>query len=392
MTGTRNRIALAVAALAVAGCAGPPGADEPRAGGPGTDESWRRLPEAPLSPRDHAVVVGVGERALVVGGWEFLCPPNADCGMPEGPLLADGAVYDAATDSWTAIAPPPFGVRRSEHDAAAVGDTAWLLTGCADGPACDAQPRLLSYDLTHDRWTDHGRVPGGKGYRHLNALDRGLFVSSGTDEHGEVPDLVFEPAGDTWTELPDDPLPPAFDRFVVPVGDHLVLAGSSIADLDAGKDTPTMAARLDLETGAWTRLPDAPGQGYQLMPSDRGPVLNGHFIDSAGWLLDPAAWTWSELPDASGEHPDLSGVLDRAGATYNIPNSVGQMAATMRLHVYDSATAALVAVPPLLGREDVYDDSSTALGRDLFVHGGQRWSGDDSDGELMGDTWLWTAP
>jgi hypothetical protein len=67
--------------------------------------------------------------------------------------------------------------------------------------------------------------------------------------------------------------------------------------------------------------------------------------------------------------------------------------------VYDSTADALVRIPPLPGREDVYDDSSTALGRDLFVYGGQRWVGDglegdglDGDGELVGDAWLWSAP
>ena len=72
-------------------------------------KAWRRLPDAPLSPRNHAVVVGVGGRMLVVGGWEYLCPPTAECAYPEEPLLDDGAVYDRATDSWRGTAPAPFG-------------------------------------------------------------------------------------------------------------------------------------------------------------------------------------------------------------------------------------------------------------------------------------------
>ena len=81
-------------------------------------------------------------------------------------------------------------------------------------------------------------------------------------------------------------------------------------------------------------------------------------------------------------------------AMIDIPNSVGQMASTMRLFVYDSVTERLVAIPAPPGREDVYDDSSTALGPDLFVFGGQRWTDDGltGDGELVGDAWLWTAP
>jgi hypothetical protein len=355
--------------------------------------TWTRLPVVPLTPRDHAVVVGVDDRMLVVGGWEFLCPPAADCAAPEGPLLDDGAVYDRATDSWRGTAPAPFGVIRHESATAAVDGSAYLLTECATGPMCNARPRLLSYDLAGDRWTDHGPVPGPKHHRRLVTVGRTLLAYSGSDEGGEVADLVFDPKSSVWRELPDDPLPRTFDRFLVPVGNQLVLSGSSSAALSSGEDSSTLAARLDLDRGWWS-LPDAPGQGYELLPSDRGPVLNGHFIDSPGWLLDPDTWTWSALPEQPGGHSDLRGVLDPDRATYDIPNSVGEMASTMGLYVYVTATEAFARIPAPPGREDVYDDSSTALGRDLFVFGGQRWSGDGitDDGELVTDAWLWTAP
>ena len=189
-------------------------------------------------------------------------------------------------------------------------------------------------------------------------------------------------------------MPRAFDRFVVPVGDQLILTGSSHAALESGEDSRTLAARLDLASNKWTALPSAPGQGYQLLPAERGPLLNGHFIDSPGWILDPDSWTWSPLQESTGEHNDLSGVLNNDLATYDIPNSVGQMASTMRLHVYDSVTEEFVTIPAPPDRDNVTDDSSTALGRDLFVFGGQRWTGDvpTGEGELVSDASLWTAP
>lgn len=393
MRSLRTTVAVALLAVVAAGCASDPGDEQATGGRPDTAQEWRRLPDPPLTPRDHAVVVGVDGRMLVVGGWEFLCPPNADCSTPEGPLLDDGAVYDPATNSWATIAAPPFGLRRQEYATAELDGSAWVLTGCANGPRCGAQPRLLSYDLDGDRWTDHGPVPGPQDSRHLVVVGRTLLLHAGSDEYGESPDLVFDPRRAEWSELPDDPLPRTFDRFIVSVGGQLVLAGSSIAALDAGADPTKLVATFDLATREWEQLPDAPGQGYQLLPTDRGPLLNGHFIDSPGWILDPGTWTWTELPEHAGEHQDLSGVLDRDRATYDIPNSVGQMATAMRLFVYDSDAEELVDIPALPGRADVYDDSSTALGRDLFVYGGQRWQGDGATGgELVGDAWLWTAP
>jgi hypothetical protein len=394
--GMRFLIATVAAVLvaAAAGCSTARVEVDPGNGRQEAAGTWRRLPDAPLSARDHAVVVGVGERMLVVGGWEFLCPPGGDCAAPDAPLLDDGAVYDRTTDSWSTITQPPFGVRRTEYATSALNGSAYLVTGCVNGPMCDAQPRLLSYDLAADRWTDHGPVPGPKHHRHLTTIGESLLVYSGSDELGEVADLVFDPQRSRWTELPDDPMPRTYDRFVVPVGDQLVLTGSSHAALESGEDTGTLAARLNLASSRWRSLPNAPGQGYQLLPTDRGPLLNGHFIDSPGWILQPDSWTWSPLPEVMGERNDLSGVLDDDRATYDIPNSVGQMASTMRLLVYDSVTEALVTIPAPPGREEVNDDSSTALGRDLFVFGGQQWTGDGltGDGELVADARLWTAP
>ena len=394
MRSIRAAVCVTLMMVVATGCAAEGDKVDAPSGGEDAAGAWRRLPDASLTPRDHAVVVGVGERMLVVGGWKFLCPPQADCAAPQAPMLSDGAVYDPATDSWSTISSAPFGLRRQEYAAAALEGSAYLLTSCAAGPTCDARPRLLSYDLASDRWTDHGPVPGPKHYRHVATLDRTLLVYSGSDERGEIADLVFDPERSTWTKLPDDPLPPTFDRFIVPEGDQLVLAGSSLSALESGGDAPKLVARLDLAAGEWTELPNAPGQGYQLLPSDRGPLLNGHFIESPGWILDRDTWTWSALSGHAGEHNDLSGVLDRERATYDIQNSVGQMASTNRLFVYDSRTDAFVTIPALPSREDVYDDSNTALGRDLFVFGGQRWIGDGlaGDGELVGDAWLWTAP
>ncbi len=379
--------------LLATGAAGCSADGEPAPAHAGATQEWRRLPAAPLSPRDDAVVVGFADRALVVGGWEFVCPPNADCSTPQDPLLDDGAVYDATTDSWSAIAPPPFGLRSGGAATAGIDGTAYLVTGCAAGPACDAQPRLLSYGLADDRWTDHGPVPGPDRGLAITALGQTLVVYTDSNALGRVPDLVFDPERSTWTELPADPLPAVVDRFIVPVGDQLVLAGSAISAPGSSEGPRKLLARLGLASGEWFALPDGPGQAYQLFPTDRGPLLAGHFGDtSSSWLLDPGSWTWSALPEHGSEGAGVSGVLDSDRAAYDLANTVGGWSYPVR--VYDSVRDTFVTIPPAPGRDSVFGESSTALGRDLFVYGGQRWTGDDraDDGELLGDALLWTAP
>lgn len=380
------RVVLAGALLAAlgTGCSAEAGAEQ------GAGSGWRQLPDAPLGTRESTVLVAVGDRVLVVGGEEFSCPPNADCTASEEPLFDDGAVYDAATDSWSAAAPAPFGVRAEQHATAALDGTAFLLTRCASGPACDAPQRLLSYRLADDRWTDHGPVPGpALDPRRIVPLDRTLLVHSAGDESGETPDLVFDPANSTWDELPDDPLPPTADRFVVRAGDQLVLAGSPSAALGSG-DGATLVARFDLARRVWSLLPDAPGRGSLLLPTDRGPLLDGYSSGSPGWLLDPGTWTWSELSAPPPEHGLVYGVLDRDRAVYDLPLGIDWLSEAAPVRIYDSAAGVLRAVPPPPRSEGVYGDAGTALGRDLFLFGGQRYSDDGS--RTGGGAWSWTAP
>ncbi|MGY1773041.1 Kelch repeat-containing protein [Blastococcus sp. SYSU D00813] len=356
----------------------------------GAAEGWRRLPDGPLSPRTDAVLVGLDDRVLVVGGWTSACGPSTDCDLPDDPLLADGALYDPTSDSWRTVAPPPFGVREAGGTATAgLGGTAYLLTGCATGPACDAPARLLGYDPAGDRWTDHGTVPGPQRSLRVTALGSSLVVYTDGTALGRVPDLLFDPGRSTWTELPADPLPPVSDRFAVPVGDQLVLAGSAV--LDPGEGPRELLARFDPATGTWTALPDGPGQAFQLFPTDDGPLLAGHFADTtSAWLLDPGSWTWSALPDHGGVAYGVGGAIGRERATYDVPYlySADHGSAVLDVVVLDGGTGTFVTVPPIPGSGEVTAGSTTALGRDLFAFGGRREDG----GALVGEAWLWTAP
>jgi hypothetical protein len=69
------------------------------------------------------------------------------------------------------------------------------------------------------------------------------------------------------------------------------------------------------------------------------------------------------------------------------------MTTGQRVHVYDSDANDYLLVPSLSQGEHVHDDSSTAVGRSLFVFGGASWSDDYSPrGKLTRDAWLWTPP
>jgi Kelch motif len=113
-----------VGALLLSGCG-----DE-TAEPPAASDVWTATPQAPLSPREMAVAVTIGDRVLVVGGSNAPpCPPNAECELPEQPPLTDGAMFDLVTGRWTRIAaaPVPLG-GYVDSSAAVVGATVYVLS------------------------------------------------------------------------------------------------------------------------------------------------------------------------------------------------------------------------------------------------------------------------
>jgi hypothetical protein len=324
---------------------------------------------------------------VVVGGWAMLCPPTADCAFPDEPLLADGAVLDTRTDEWSPMAVAPFGLGGEQRQTVALGGSLFTVTGCRSGMGCAGAPELLEYDVAADRWIEHGRLPGRRtAYVALVRIGDRLFVHRGSEEQGRPPDLVLDPRSGTWETVPVDPLPEVHDRYAVAVGDNLVLAGSPTAALDDGGVPDTkLLARLDVASGRWTRLPDAPGPGFQLWAAGDRLLLNGHYRPV--WLLDPATGRWTAGPDLDGERGvDVYGVVDGDDSTYEL-SSVGALASEGRARLYDVDAADFLTLGAPAGREEAYDDTSTAVGSSLFVFGGQEWSG-PRDGTLLRDAWL----
>jgi hypothetical protein len=216
-------------------------------------------------------------------------------------------------------------------------------------------------------------------------------ATCGTDENGESLDRAYDLATDTWTELPDDPLPPVFDRFAVLDGKRLLVLGSLISEVgDDDARTGKVVAALDLATGRWERLPDAPGDGYQAWGVGDEVWVNPHFGPEGGGVLSLDTGRWRPLPDLPAdpdlpEHMqgDLAGVVGDGTARYEYDHG----------WVRDTVADAWVEVP---GRgSTAYDVGVVAAGEALVVFGGQDWGVPERDaassgeGELVAETWVW---
>ncbi|MBJ7356007.1 hypothetical protein [Nocardioides sp.] len=375
----RLGVATALLLVAAAGCGDDPPPADPAPATPGGDlgEGWQRLEDAPLAGRTGASVVGVGTRAYVFGGWEFLCPPNADCAGPTEPPFADGAVLDLETGEWEPMSDAPHGLAYSST--AVLDGDIYVVTTCAGVADCYGRPELLRYDTTGDTWTELGRMPRGIGSS-LVATDHGLVALSGTYENGREAEALFDEETATWDPLPDAPLPRTYDRFAVPDGDRLLVFGSPALEPDEESSTK-VAAAYDFGTGSWTGLPSAPGPGYQVWPAGDRAFLNPHFSEDGGGVLDLRSGTWGPFP-AGPDDPewrgDMAGLVTAQGATYEYADG----------WVLDARDDTWLEVPPRGG--EVYDESVAAAGQALVVFGGQVWEG--GDGRLLAETWVWRPP
>lgn len=366
------------------------------AGADTRSSGWTRLPDPPLSPRVGASAAWTGQEIVVVGGWEFLCPPGADCAGPTEAPFTDGAAFDPSTETWRQIADAPAAFH-GERAAVAAGSI-FVLVECESGytgidgePAEDRCPQsdqpglLLEYDPSADTWAQLPGPPSDQQHA-IEAVGDSIIAFASSEERGEQQEWRFDLTTATWTELPDDPLPLMYDRSIVSTdgGRSALLFGANAETGPSSEPSEevNLAARLELDTMTWKGLPPSPSRGYRAWGVDDAVVLEPHFGGSGG-LFEPASSTWSALTSAepaSFDSNQVAGTLGQHDAVYVEASG----------WVFDAEQDRWIEIEPVDDRGLFPQSSVTAVGRDLFISGGDIWA--SSGGELLGDAWMWVAP
>lgn len=332
---------------------------------------WHEFTSPPLSPRSGAAVVAEGDQLFVVGGWEFLCPPAADCAPPDTDAFRDGAVLDVTTGAWTMLPDTPFPVVPTST--AVVNGALYLR--CGTHSACGGDS-LLRLRAGADEWDELPDVTDADApsQHRLVSVGGTLYAFADSDEWGATTDYRFDAVGDQWLALPDDPLPALFDRRVVDVdGDPLLLGGSILRDLG------TSAARYDPATDSWSTVGDLTPPGYQIAVVDGLVYREPHFRSASGGVLDPATGTWEFWPalPAGVEPNDIGGVIGDDGAAYW--SSEGW--------VWDGRAGEYREIRTRPSPADI-DQTIATVGDRLVVYGGAVWPDDGSPGFLSDDLWI----
>jgi len=242
------------------------------------------LPFAGASPAWSATVVSTGAKLIEWGGALGPSPPNA---YPNLVGTQTGAIFDPATNAWTAMS-------TKVAPAARVAPGAW--TG--------SQLAIWGGHSVDSNTTDAGRWDcASSGYDNK---------ASGCVQYGDG--ALYDPALDVWTPMAATGAPkPRFEHLLVWTGDRVLVWGGGEQGLpnstllapakqwlsDGGLYDPVAKTWM---AAAASPLPDS---GYDL--SAYWLLWTGDYLATGnraldGWLFDPHSNSWSTL-DAPGTAP-----------------------------------------------------------------------------------------
>ena len=212
---------------------------------------WRPMAAAPMVPRYRAAAAVAGSKLMIWGGYGPLGPRRI------GPL-EDGAVYDASTDTWLKMPPPPTPGHRYGCSAM-TSKGRFILFGVAKGggPAAEG----MVFDPATGKWDTIAAPPVEVGVQSACAADdERLFVWSGRGAAGgpeaSAAGAVYDFRTRKWTRLPEAPIVP---RVLASARIH----GRAVTVWGGWEEGPTVflmdGATYELGAGAWTEIAPPPG-------------------------------------------------------------------------------------------------------------------------------------
>lgn len=246
---------------------------------------------AGLARYGHAQCPGDPDRYYVVGGIE------------SGQYSRAVRRYDAASDTWTTLAPLPSSVGGGEGIALTCHD-GYLYAAGGDGT-----DRFLVYDISADAWAAGPALPRGLWGAAIGAYDGRIHVAGGAPgfAFGNVSHAVdvFDIQAGTWSTGTPMPVGTVASGYAQ-VGRHLyVVGGWGVGSPAANVDR---TQRYDLVTGQWETGPAFTSARADFALAATGTRLHAIGGDASGGdlyeasgqveVLDHAAWPiggWTDL-------------------------------------------------------------------------------------------------
>ncbi|MER5916010.1 carboxypeptidase regulatory-like domain-containing protein [Streptomyces sp. NPDC001982] len=253
--------------------------------------AWESAPGFPQIIADNAAGVYKG-KLYSAGGY-----------MDNG-QSSDLYVLDPSTGSWTQLASA-----QDRRNAAAHGfiNGKFYVAGGGDGSSTtDApDPKTEIYDPATNTWTTGAPEPRPHAGAGTATLDGKLYTIGGcgywicntTDAD------VYDPATDKWSPIASYPEKVAWESCAGIDGNLYCAGGVASPGGDVGQAIKH-AYVYDPDVNSWSRLPDMPlplwGSSYTsangLLVISSG--VTGTLVTNQGFAFDPQTSTWSTLPNA----------------------------------------------------------------------------------------------
>lgn len=327
----------------------------------GATEAWVETAPGPLSGRRDAVTTWVDDSFLVVGGTTT--PPCADpsgCDQDDI-LLADGARYTPANDTWTSIADAPTPLTQGRGQAnpyprtATIGSTLYVLQLEA----------FVAYNIDSDQWSTlpvppEGAILAGATETAVVAYPASPCGDTATpcDRADQTTYYTYDPDTSAWSSQTVDLALPTNQYGAAVAGGHLVVSwvdGNTLG-----------AATVDLVSGAVAPQPNL-GTSQRPVPITVGDWAVWPRDEDTSWLLNTATQALSmiEMPTQPGPFRATVGAWE-----FNLPITTAGMIA-LNGHLYDPNTRLWSRVPalPIPTQDPIIATGSDAI---LACHG---WDG-----------------
>ena len=255
--------------------------------------TWNDLDHIPMpspSPADRRMGGAgfIGDKIYLAGGFTA------------GDILPLTDEYDPVADTWYQPNAPSAELRQGSHTNA-IGTKIYSIGGWYDG---GAQGQVIVYDTVTNEWSTTNAVDPHPRMSGVSGVWNGKIVLSGGDDGttslaGDT--VLYDPATDTFTALPPDPISRSYAAGAV-VGNVLFVFGG-----DDGGDPGTLAntTALDLNSQTWSTKADLPiaiegataqafnGKIYIIGGFDNTAVPDNGIHDRV-FIYDPVANTFTE--------------------------------------------------------------------------------------------------
>jgi hypothetical protein len=248
---------------------------------------WINTANYPISVMDNAAAAFDG-KVYSVGG------------STSSAIIANGYVYDPATNTWTRIADLPAALEKP--GATFVDGKLYVFGGW--GSTGTPSNKVYVYDPATNAWQTKAAVnPAPRAAPGVAVVNGTIYLIGGcTDGNCAKSNVVvrYDPGADTFTTVAPYPVEVAWQGCGGINGTVYCGGGFGAATLKS-----TYA--YNPGTNAWTQLADLPvdiwgvaadtANGLLLLST--GVINNSTTVTNQGWAYDPVANSWSALPNAN---------------------------------------------------------------------------------------------